>query len=1196
MPKYKQLTGTYRQIMRAMGVQDDLYLDDHFTAKKYREQLEKDRARSCYISFETSAAQIKQKIYDPNTFKAVQLFTQGDFYAGYSKLFFLTSEWFDKNNEFSKRYGRLPQSTLSFSYIDDQGIPCAFHMIKIEGAYINPNSKQPRYALTVARNTHATIDQRQVDFFCDEQLLTVTNYPTTKKTSPDLVTEQDINTNQLLDAIKGKIGSEKIFQLIKRNLTENQMTMSEETWNEFSQRIQPNQNLDNCDFKRAQLDRLMDISHQINSEFTNRIVEQSKSDVDFFEKNRYQAMLSGVITAASGHKNLVIAAQDLYLECLVAEFYEKIGGDELKTTIESGFKQDKLLDLWKKFTENMSPQNIGFLHYDTFIQKSHQLFKQQHYHSMLDKLDEAAHYSQYPTIQEEVIKLLAFFKKQTFTKLRSHEQKELMSFVSQLTSFTKKPSIEDFEKLIPFYTLFDLRAPYLTDIIPIDKLPQQAQYNLLVTELQEAIDQCKQAFVQEEALKRFKVSKDIQLSEFRPEDQAVLMNFITEMINFTKFPGDASYNKLMQFYPKLGLKIPSRDKFLQKPEFAYFNQMIAKKIPKPYRYRFDPQGRVVYDTIDHMNRPVTLSVDISDPAVQKKFETTVLEALKKNNTSDKTAQLILQAYKKIEHKNNIVPLQQQVHIHINTLAQQYQLALAENSFDDQERLDLVTQTMEEIYQETIDVFARGLLYAVKSTPASGPNAELDISKLNEVLHAQSEALKNKSKDILLKKIKEIVDEKRNNHSLFNATKHHSVPNPILSLNKKLELASWIQTQHLPTAGFSCQQIKTFAINASQELTEEIPRLRIQTSALMISENMSDKPFDERFHKRLEAIRSTYAFKKPSFTHYLFNGPYEQENNRPDNIALSLSAAHEYNRKSQSLCLVQAISLSNESRTLGYHILDWSGIGNEATLMAEMALCAQMDTLNTAAYQRFLAPPQSLLSRIYRALFKSTLFVNTHEGAKTKAQIQSLKTQWQQHQLKNIEEISTNNLLKHGLQKLMAYDLHFDSEHAILVQTLSLALQKTDAILNIDASSHSPALVLGYTQAFDALDKLIVLKKHLDLLAQANDKPSTIASAQSILQYLNQNCINQQYQEALLPMTSEEQESIIEATQAIQKAATPSIHTQLRRASQNDRHRSSSRHHAVQRHPANDQKPTSGTTLPTEEKTEDQIHSSRRRIK
>ncbi len=1193
MPKYKKLSGNYEQIAEAVGMDKTIYLPPADTKRAYRRQLLVDRARDKAISFDQTATQTKYNIYNVETHDTLKYYNQGDFTARFSELYLL------HDDESSSRLvntqdllgGAQPKFSFGFSYIDDQGIPCGLTVIKIVGQYLDPDSNIPKYAVTHIHNIHAPAKDRQVTFLCDDELLSaLTQYDKKIQETPDLVQEENITEQHLFAAIQEKLGSVKISQLVKSMFTgDENAAISEQKFMQLCTRVLP-YGLDNRDLKIAQFERLIKTAKKINPTTAQRLSKEKQESVDFFEDSYYQGLLLNLISDATrtGDKHLVSETENLYLESLIAETYFKTistNEENAEKILTSGFTKQKLIDIWRKFAKDRKPN----MDYSSFTQKSNQFYKQLVYHDLVDKLEVGIHYSLHPEAQHEALRLKKLFETPAFSERPQHQQYALLKLLLQLTYFVEHAEIEQYNKLIPLYQALEVQIPAIQTVVANENLPNQTEYDLQIKELEHMIGTCKQAFVKQEMLKRLAGLKAIQLSEFLTENQIVLVDFLTQLISFTQMPSEDSYNNLMQFYPKFGLNIPDKDKFLQAPEFAYFNQMIANKTPKSYR--FDPQARIVYDTIDHMNRPVTLSVDISDPAVQKKFETTVLEALKKetsNNEND--AQLILQAYTKIENKNSIVPLQQQIHIHISTLAQHYQLALAENSFDDQERLELVTQTVEEIYQESIKVFARGL-YKAKPTLAQGPNPSLDINKLNEVLHEQSEHLKNKSKSILIKKIKEKITQKRNNHTRYNATQHQPVPNAILSPNKKLKLATWIQTEHLPTAGFSCQQIKTFSMNASEELTAEIPRLRIQTSALMISENLSDKtPFDERFHKGLEAVRSTYAFKNTNFTHYLFNGPYEQDDNRSDNIALSLAAAHEYNRNNKDLCLVQAISLSNESRTLGYHRLDWSGIGNEATLMAEMALCAQMDTLNPADYQRFLEPPQSLLSRIYRTLFKSTLFVNTHEGAKTKAQIQSLKTQWQQHQLNNIEETSPNNLLKHGLQKLMAYDLHFDSEHAVLVQTLSLALQNTDAILNVNASSHSPALVLGYTQAFDALDKFAVLKTLLGVLAQANDKQSTIASAQSIMQYLNQNCLNQQYKDAFLPMTAEEQETILTETQAMKKAAIPSVSTQLNIAYQTDRRRHSSKPHAGRRHSKGAQ-PTPPATQPTAQSHEHAAHTA-----
>ncbi|PJD94069.1 MAG: hypothetical protein CK424_00490 [Legionella sp.] len=1131
MPKYKKLSGTYIEMMQAMGMSEDIYLDPKFTFEKYREQLEKDMWRSRYVSFDKTTAQIQHQIYDPNTYEKTKLFTQGDFYAGYIKSYFMQHKFSEKIAEYALHQENMFIEDVGFSYIDDQGIACGLSIVKIEGNYLDVNDPSPKYAIAIAHNIHATLEERQVSFFCDDDLLQLIQ----NKQQPALVSEQDIQENNLFKDIESSIGSVKISQLIKGIFTDGVQTLSEEKFHQLSNRIKPSINLDNRDFKLKQLKSLIEVAKKTNSPLASTISTESDASVDFFEDTHYQQVLLAVLSDATKmqQQELITTAEDLYLEYFIVTLMKELGGDETRETFLSGLRDHRLVDIWKEFSKN---RDKPIMPYDTFKKKSHQFFKQHLYHEEVNKLENDIHYCHDPLVKNEVSQFVDFFRKQAFTEERLDQQQSLRAFVAALKIFLKDPSIKHYNKLVPLYKEFNFQIPDIEAFVPLEKRPQQAEYDEKIADFKRATDKCKQAFVKEEALIWLQRLKTIKFENYRPQDQDILLDFLTAIENFTNYPSAQTYDKLMPFYPKFASAIPDRDKFLQTQPIAELNYIVSKKIPQPYL--FDLQGVMTYDTLDHLNRPVTVSLDIPNDDMQREFHTLLLAALQKDQTiAEKDAESILIAYKNIKNKKNIIALQQQLHAHIETLAQHYQTALADNSFDDQERMALVTETMQAIRPKLMAFFARGLCKAYRK------GQTIDSAELNKVLNVASVKLKQKGKDLLCENITKKLSQKHKNHATYDMTQNSQTPSTRLYVNKKFELTTSMTIQNV-SAEFSCQQMKVFQMNKAQNIEKEIPRLRLETSALMISANLGTIPFNERFKERLDRIKKTYSFQKPSYTHYLFDGPYEQENNQPDNIALSLSAAHDYNRKNnQSMCFVQAIGLSNEGkRSLGYHMFDWSGIGNEATLMAEMSLCTQITTLDTTAYQKFLQPPQSLLSRIYRSLFKSTLFANTHEGAQTKAQIRALKTTWQTQTTVRTDTLDASGLIKLGLQKLMAFDLHFNQDYAILIQTLSLALQGTEAILNIDAASHSPALVLEYTQALDALYKMPQLKTAIKTLIAADNRETAIASANYLISVLHG--LNPSHKEALLPInTDEETSSIKKEAQAIAAKAT-SINRQL----------------------------------------------------
>ena len=195
----------------------------------------------------------------------------------------------------------------------------------------------------------------------------------------------------------------------------------------------------------------------------------------------------------------------------------------------------------------------------------------------------------------------------------------------------------------------------------------------------------------------------------------------------------------------------------------------------------------------------------------------------------------------------------------------------------------------------------------------------------------------------------------------------------------------------------------------------------------------------------------------------------------------------------------------------------------------MTLCQQVtrDDLQKSftlqPYYDFLNPAPSLFTE----LFPSSLFVLRNEGKQMRKQIQDLKTAWQQDRNFN-DHLTTEQSVSLAIKKLMAFDLHYEPQHALLVQSLSLANQN-QALLQDETPNQTIVLALGGAQIFDLPVLPNSIQELLKTLVRAIDKRTVSLTANLLQTEIQEYCAQHHNAALLLPVSQKATEAAHAAT-------------------------------------------------------------------
>lgn len=547
---------------------------------------------------------------------------------------------------------------------------------------------------------------------------------------------------------------------------------------------------------------------------------------------------------------------------------------------------------------------------------------------------------------------------------------------------------------------------------------------------------------------------------------------------------------------------------------------------------FDPQGRLLIDVDDYV---VSLDVAFNE-ALKKKYFARLQEqldaALQIHPKENIKSSDIVSALDRLPTTNSIIFLQQEMHFHLSLVLNVYKKQLKNISKD----YNVSFETMKKVNSLVMQAFAEAL---IEATDGKG----IDIEKLNSYLDSKRIEIAERAHDFLLEELVQQFDldiEQFDFETAQEDAAHTTATNKsILHVDRHLNTLTEIEgsqiTSHTRTTGnkFAHRAVKTYRIDENLRVQNKLHGRQIRTPSLPVKKGLSEQEYIDDTVVKIEKLVNSYSLSKP-FTYNLFTAMQHRFDDIGTNNKQTQSArhiilgAHAYNRKvcknkTDSYCLIQAISVNGFGRPLGYHNFGLSvRLPNEATLLAEMSLCYNMgDESILDDYKKFLAESNSSKNiwEEIRNYFKSPYFVSSQQGQDLQKKIAAQKIQWQgAHQ---VDESDNTDLVKTSLQKIMAYDLHFSHDYAKLIQTLSIFIED-ESILGCKSGNERTPIIMEREQLLKQINIPDDLREAFKGVAHAATKERTVKALDNLKLLINKyyNEENLYGASALMPLVDQ----------------------------------------------------------------------------
>ena len=1105
MGRYRKYTDNYEAMIEAFGLRqtEDNPMGinlNSISRQVYADDLIKDKYRATVIELRPpphSAVSSKHRIYDVNEFDNFPCYGQGE-YEGTAFFFMFSANpifaqktyEYRSQNEHDIRFSNY----LGIPYLDDDGTPCAL------GIYRFGHDPDALYVLCSIRNTHASYDQREVTFVCSEDLITSGDYTSLAGNH----NEEVINSDKILRKLRPQIKSKKMSELLA-TLFDEEQKITEDNYNRLAARIGP-YNLDNRDLFQHQIEKIMTYIDGLPSPVADQIRHNiQENTLEFFEHDNYNEFLSYLVktaqTQAPEDSLLIQNFRDIYLEFLVINLYLK--RQDRKKDCETGIEEEITNNLYEYFTQNTEGTNNPRTK-EKFIAKANQLYRKTHLYQMVSHLDNVIEDSEYSAKVKEKFSILAarIHKIESqFLNYNRSQQMTVLHFIEELASFIDTPNEQSYATLSMRYPKLKLDPKDLESVmiaIERDRIAKQ------MSQLKQNMVACEHIYVKQEIQKNISnlhgfLRNMKSLSDYTKASQFIyFLNTFSQTTN----PKERELTILEKFYTDLGLPPlnPAEKKSLLLPSLL---SPINAEIEK-HNYIFDTQGHIVTTSLGHQGsrKLVTCSLDPtkSHPEIAAQFTDLLSTSLQNTQTTAYYTGKLLYLFHKNKHA--IFPLQQSLQIYLLQLAKTYQTQLQEQDqefkLSDSMIQAAVMNTLHNLSPTVVNLLTNGL---VRSSNIGHFVAaiRLDINTLNTILKEAQIELQERGKAILIQQLQQQV-QAQNPAKADEGSQASNSELQTIYFDATQPLAQVTTSRNLEP-GYMCTDLTMYSQQDNIVSEHGIDQIRMSTTAFNFSEETNDATFQTNFSERLSQINTAYKFRREFFPlgYNLYNSNREQ-------MRKNIAGIHHFNRGAIAnpkllfpLCLLQTWNISGSGQNLSYSYLDLSGDGNELTLMNEMGLCSFISNkifgtaFNLDLYKQFLAPSASLIGN----LFSATKFVSSTEGRQMRSNIATLKASWREVQFKG-DTLSPQTFTARALQKLMAFDLHYLAENALLTQTLSLATQDKSLLFEPeDTLEPTLAMGLGYAQIFNIPELPNTLKEAFNALLCATDKRTAAIAANSI---------------------------------------------------------------------------------------------------
>lgn len=1126
MSRYKKYTDTHPAMLEALGIR--LYSPERETSEEkrkrlYTRQIDADKSRGVVVELrqEHNALESKNIIFDHAHYEKYPDYTQGDYDA---RVYCLIHKKFPDQVDNAAAEDYLYKFELGFSYINDKGVPCALGITRLGHA---PDAQ---YTIALIHNTVDAYEKRQVQFICTEKIA-----QSKFSSLRDSHNEMSLDATGMVKAVTDQIGSAEISKLFRTILDESG-NISEQKLVKLKTRLGQH-NLDDRDLLIPQISRIMAAAKKLESPDIAFNIEKnySENSLEFFEHDHYKTRLKLLITTAENQKprnpEVIRDFQDLYLEFITIGFYYR--GEYIHN--KESLPEEKVTALQTEYSEALQTEQIDSV---AFKKKINQYYRAIHYNNLVEELEQAIIRTSDPDIKSIARKEIDdWLKKCCLTQYEAEQQNTIIEFVNKLSLFTEKPDTVTLTKLGELYPKV---CRDQSGLASIKSRLEAENFAKQLAELEENIANCQHPYIKTEAETKLHYFKNRPFEKEDSTRQTRINDLLTTLNKFIYLNKTETLKELEELYASLDL-IPIEPEKAETLLLPLNIAQIRHQIDHN-QYTFDPQGRVLFTTFGSNQNPdvITWNLDITDAPntdMKEQLNQPLLTELNQQQISSSNAPNIITLFNR--NKTAIYPLQQVLQMYLSQIAQVYQVTMQAEGVTPQMMQTALMETNKEMNAVVIQHLAKGLVSA--SVVKRQILKNLDIKTLNKTLIHVQDTLRRDGKETFYNHLREqIQSPKKTPHALSpNIIHDHKISNKTLYFDTKKSLATEISTLQSDSED-TYRQIKTYRCPGTSFISSNvIPRSIIHSTALNIRAKMPTAAYQTQFQEKLTQLSKTCRYKEnPALTYYLYAADDLQ-------IQQTLNATHAYNRviscqdsmPRPPLCFVQAPNMSESNKKLGYPMLDWSGAISDLTLMHEMSLCSQIAAVDNSQvfdlkdYFNFLNPSTSVLG----GLTRGSIFVFSIEGIQMKNQIQTLKTAWQQDE--NLElDLGNQKFTTKTLQKMMAFDLHYDPQYAPLIQAMSLTISQ-QTLLNDASNGQVLADTLGRAQIFDIHPLPAEIQPNFNMLLTATDKQAAIIAADLLQNKILTYCAEQPNSTAvaaMLPLMAQQ-------TQIVQnETTTPAI--------------------------------------------------------
>lgn len=1091
MSRYRKYTDAYQAMLDALRI--PLYYPQTSEAERktlFVKQILKDKASATVVELRAhphnNASLSENIIYNPAHYINHPYYSQGDFDGRILSMLFMANPNLQETISAALSDGDESMwGKVGFPYINDHGVHCCVAILRFG------HEPDAQYTLVHIQNINDTLENRTVTLICSAQLAQDTYYTTLRGAHA----EQMLNEEDMLQSVEEVIDSAPIYQLLQTVIGENGK-ISEEKLAHLDTRLK-HHNLDNRDLFMHHIPDIMKNAEKLDSQIAKKIQRYyDKNTVNFFEPQRYKQLLIDLLSEAESktpqNPEVILAFQDIYLEYLLIHLHQNDTNHQ-SIYLQDGIDPNILETIRTDITNGLPP----ILDVEKFVQKANQIYQNIDYKILLINMETNANIQEKSDLASIGKSKLPRLKQLNLAQLRPKQQKAVIRFTVALNHYIQSPNHMTYTHLRKLYPKLKLNPAELDKVQHSLELDNYKQALLL---LKASIATNQHPYLKEEAEKKLRYLSSLPVDRISYKT----LQFIETLNDFINHNLPATLQKLNDLYIQMELT-PIREK-------TAANLLLSLNMARVQTQRlqgnhtWDPQGRVLVTILDseHNNQPSTYSLDIHHhPEIENEYRRTLEKAVNFETSSHATNEILKWFY---QNQARIYPLQQALQIYLNQLGQTFQKELEAAGVTDEILDQALLSTAQAINEDVIQCLVTGLIKASIDMGIMVP--KLELQTVNQTLIQAQYPLRIKAQSILMNTLREKVKQSRSlpNSAMPNpAARTIDFKNKIVYFDTSESLVTSIETRQ-PDPSFSCHRINTYHGNETHfGISGVIHRLRVQSSGLNVPDWMTDTAYPTHFQNRFLQISATYRCQKsPPVTLYALAASNQQ-------LKQMLNAAHHYNRDQHTqnlnhpMCFLQSYDMSEPGRVLGYpSIIDWSGTA-ELTIMHEMALCSQIaviypnERLDLDPYRSFLNPPSSMLS----GLFKSKGLVSSPEGKQIRAQIENLKTNWQQNANQE-PDLSMQQSVTKALQKLIAFDMHLDPQYGLLIQAMSLGITQ-QGLLSDASPGEVSALVLSHAHIFDLASLPRTIQEPFNMLLHATDKRTATVGASLLITAMQAYC-------------------------------------------------------------------------------------------